>query len=299
MKHIVFIKRCLILFLLFFLFDFIISIVLIKGLNKYYGFNENPEILINGSSMAMSGFNRDELEKQTYKQIATYAHEGVSVSDRYTMINHFFQIHPEGIKSVVYEVNPVVFSTKKTAENVYTIFYPYMDDKEVEKYIKENASVKEHGINKIFRTKRFDSRLLRLIVMGYLNKYDNLKTNKLDSTAILQMIPQKGSSNVIMDESNIEIFERTMDLILSHDSGILLVMMPMFYTKLETFNMESYRKLCAYFEDYSATRENVEFLNLNQDSLIYNADNFSDPLHFNVYGQRHITNVISSYLVKN
>jgi hypothetical protein len=247
--------------------------------------------------MAMSGFNREEIGNQTKMQIATYTHEGVSINDRYAMIEHFYQKYPVGVKTVVYEVNPVLFSNISTAENVYTIFYPYLDDKTINKYIKEKTSIKEYYTHKIIRTKRFDSRLIRFIMMGYLSKYDNLKTNALDTAALLPLIAQKGKTEVIMEQSNIIVFENTMDLIRSHNSSIVLVMMPMYYIKLQTFNSEGYRLLCNYFKVYCSSRQDVKFLDLNQNSIIFNANYFSDQLHFNVYGQRHITNLISSYLI--
>ncbi len=299
MKHWIFFKRFLILIVLFILFDFLISIVLINGLNNYFGFSENPEILINGSSMAMSGFNRKDIENYTGMKIASYNHEGVSIIDRYAMIRHFFQMYPEGVKTVVYEVNPVLFSNIKTAENIYTIFYPYMDDKTIDKYIKERTSIKEYYINKIIRAKRFDSRLIRLIIMGYLGKSDNLKTNTLDTATLLPLITKKGMIEIAFEKMNEELFEKTMDIISSNHANIILVMMPMYHIKLNTFRKEDYNKLCKYFKDYCSARKDIEFLDLNQDSLIYNPNYFSDPLHFNVYGQRQITHMICSHLIKN
>jgi hypothetical protein len=299
MKHIVFLKHFFAFVLLFFFFDYLISIALIHGLNKYFGFGNNPEVLLNGSSMSMSGFNREDIETLTKMKIATYTHEGVSVTDRYAMINHFFHMYPKGVKAVIYEVNPILFSNIKSAENVYTIFYPYMDDSAINKYIKEHASLKEYFINKIIRTIRFDSRLVRLIIMGYLGKYDNLKTNTLDTTELLPFIEQKGKVEVLFEKSNIEIFENTMDLIRSHNSEIVLVMMPMYYIKLQTFNSSDYERFFNYFKDYCSLREGVDFMDLNQDSITYNAGYFSDQLHFNINGQKMITNIISTKLIEN
>lgn len=298
MKHLDFFKRCLILFLVFIFSDFLISIVLINGLNKFYGFSKKPEILFNGSSMTMSGFNRKDIESITGKQIATYAQEGVSVIDRNAMIIHFFQMYPDGVKTVVYEVNPLLFSQVRTAKNVYTNFYPYMDDKIIDRYIKENAVTEEYYTNKFIRTKRFESRLIRLILMGYLGKYDNLKTNTLDTASLLPLKKQKVKTEVIMDQSSIDVFERTMELISTHNSNIVLVMMPMYYIKLQSFSSNGYGNLIRYLNDYSSVKKNIKFLNLNQDSIVYNPGYFSDQLHFNVYGQNKITNIISSYLIE-
>lgn len=296
MKPTVFFKRLFLLLMLFFLCDLLVSLVLTNGLNKYYGFDQKPEILINGSSMVMSGFNRTDIESISSNNVAIYAQEGVSVSDRYEMINHFFHMFPGGVKTVIYEVNPVIFSNTKSAENVYTHFFPYMDDRDVDMYIKENATAKEYYVNKIIRTKRFESRLFRFIIQGYLGTFDNVKTNTLDTTALWPLEKQKGVTDVIILESNIEVFESTMRLIRSHNSEVILIMMPMYYLKFETFNNDGYQLLDNYFKNFSLSNEGIRFIDLNKDRMIYNSHYFSDPLHFNVYGQRQITAIVGPYI---
>lgn len=299
MGSIIFVRKVIVLVFLFLLFDFLLSLFLLSGLNKYFGFRNNPEIVINGSSMSMAGFNREEISFKTKRAVAAYAMEGVSVFERQAMLRHFFQMYPQGVKVVVYEVNPLIFSSVKIAENVYTSFYPYMDDITIDDFIKSSSDLTDYWIHKIIRTSRFDSRLIRLILMGYLNKFDNLKTNQLDPSSISQLIDQKGEVEIQMEQDNIEVFENTINLIHSNHAKTILVMMPMYYAKLETFNSDDFRKLCGYFEDFSSKKENISFMNLNQDSLIYNSGYFSDPLHFNVYGQSKITDLVSSFILEN
>lgn len=299
MKHITFLKKTLIFLLLFILFDFMISIILLNGLNKYYGINRQPDILINGSSGAMSGFNRKDIENISEKKVANYSHEGVSVNEQSAMINHFFQINPDGVKTVIYEVSPVIFSNTSSAENVSSIFYPYMDDNTVDEYIKGTVGIREYYTNKLIRTRRFDARLVRLIMMGYLGKFDNLKTATMDTTALFSMVNKKGKTEIVIENNNIKVFENTMEVIRSNNSNILLVMMPMYYLKLQEFDSNDYENLCRYFKDFCSDWEGVKYLDLNQDSLILNAGYYSDPLHFNVYGQRQITRIICSYLIDN
>lgn len=296
--HKTFFIKMMLFSILFIFLDFVISVLLLSGLKKYYGFDKDPEILINGSSMAMSGFNRTELELSTNETVANYSHEGVSVEDRQAMINYFFHENAKGVKTVIYEVSPLIFSDERTADNVYTIFFPYLDDKFIDNYVKEKASKKEYYINKIIRTKRFDSRLVRLIIFGYIKKFDNLKTNKLDTSILEPTASIRGKNRVNLEKSKIEIFENTIDLIRSHNSSIILVMMPMYHIKFHSFSSTEYDILCKYFMDFCSSREGIEFLDLNQDSLIYNSDYFSDQLHFNVYGQEQITRIISSYLIE-
>jgi hypothetical protein len=296
MNRITFIYKIAILVILFFVLDYLISCGLIIGLNKYYGFHQKPEVLINGTSIAMSGFNRRDIEGRTSLRTASYSHEGVSVDERFEMIDHFFQENPNSVKVVIYEVNPVIFSVNKIADNVYTIFYPYMDNKSIDKFVNERAGKKEYYIHKLVRTSRFDSRLLRLVVSGYSGNYNNLKKNRLDTASLVQLIALKDKSQVIMDSQKIKVFGNTMDLIIANNSRILLVMMPMYYHKLQTFNSTELEGLNKYFERFSKAHKDITFLNLNQDSLVRDANLFSDPLHFNLYGQQKISGIISSYL---
>lgn len=297
MNIISFLKRGVLLILLFFCIDLILSLILLNGLNKFYGFNNNPAILINGSSMSLAGFNRREIENKTGKNVIAYNQEGASVEDRYVMIKQIYSKYPESIETVVYEINPRLLSGIRSAENVFIRFYPYMDDKSIRKYIKEQARPLEFYINYFIRVKRFESRLVRLIMLAHLGKNESFKTNVLDSTDFAQSTD--GKTKIKIEESKINVFEDTMEIIRLNNSKVILVMMPMYIQKFNTFEKESYIGFCRYFQDFCAEHKNTLFLDLNQDSLIYNPSFFSDQLHFNVYGQKEITNIIITQLMHN
>ncbi|MCK5691776.1 MAG: hypothetical protein KAI08_02975 [Bacteroidales bacterium] len=299
MKHLIFIKRGIVLLLLFFLFDFLFSVLIFNDLKKPFKLDRDPEILINGSSMSGSGFNIWDIEERTSKDIATYIREGVSVMDRHAMIDHFFQMYPQGIETVIYEVNPVLLSGMKTAANVYTHFLPFMDDSTIDQYIKEKAPPREYYIHKYIRTTRFESRSFIGLVAGLIGFSGDVKTNSLDEGMLQPLIAEKGTEAIVINAENRAVFEKSMETISSHDANVILVMMPMHHVKLQTYKDEDYTRLCRYFEDYSASREDVSFLDMNQDSMVYDAGNFSDPLHFNAFGSKQITDIISVYLTEN
>jgi|GEM_PF-1697738 len=294
-----FIKRTIIFLILFFVTDYLISLVLFKDLNSTFNLDHHPEILINGSSMSGSGFNTWEIEERTSKPIAAYIREGVSVVDRNAMIEHFFHLYPEGIQTVIYEVNPVLLSGIKTAANVYTHFYPFMDDRTMDRYVRERATPREYYIHKLIRTTRFESRSFIGFVSGLIGFSRNIKTNTLDEGTLRPLMAEKGQEEVIINEENRKVFEESMKTILSHHADVILVMMPMHYIKLQTFDEEGYRKLTDYYTQFALSRDSIEFLDLNRDSMIYDAGNFSDPLHFNANGQQQITTIISEYINKN
>ena len=297
MSWVSFFKKVLFLLTIFILGDFVLSVILNYGLNKYYGINQDPDILINGSSMAMSGFNRSDIEAMTGKSVASYCHEGVTVTERYQMIKHFFHMNPDGLDLIIYEVNPVIFSGIETAENIHTIFYPYMDDQYIDSFVRSHADIKEYWVHKIIRTKRFDSRLLSTVIRGYLSNFENVKTNEIDINSLRPLIQQKDKVPVRMNDSLVETFEKTMHLIEARGVRVIIVMMPMYHIKLQTFNKIEYEFLCNYFTEFCSNREYLDFLNLNMDSIIHDTKYFADPLHFNVNGQNYITNVLGSYLV--
>ncbi|MGQ1785724.1 hypothetical protein [Saccharicrinis sp. GN24d3] len=292
----IFIFRVTVLMVVFFLFDFLLSLFLVKGLDKYYGFGSTPEIMINGSSMAQTGFNRKDMEDLTHTNVSKYTYEGVSIVERKAMIEHFFNKYPKGVKTVIYELSPVMFSTIKEAENVYTLFYPYMDDKNIDSYIRDNAEPREYYVHKLIRTKRFESRLVVSIVNAYVGNYENFKTNQIDSSSVAHLLDEKGTKEVAMDESMIAIFESTMELVRAHSSNVILVMMPIYKAKLETFKKEGYDNMCDYFINYSSKYDKVRFLDLNKERIIQEPGYFSDPLHFNLYGQKYISDTVSWYL---
>lgn len=295
----IFFSRIVFLLVLFFVFDFLIAAVLLKGLNKCYGINEKPDVLINGTSMTMNGFNRFAMELSTGKGIANYSHEGVSVDERYTMLDYFFAEYPKCVKTVIYEVNPVMFSDRDIAENVYTMFYPYMDTRSLNRSIKERAGFKDFWLHKIIRTKRFDPRLMRLVFSGYTARSNNIKTNGIDPADINRLKAQQGKEPLDMVPGNKEIFEETMQLIQANHARILIVMMPMYAMKLQTYHQADLEKFYSYIESFCNSKQNIQFINLNKTDLAGDPALFSDPIHLNIHGQRRVTDVISPYLMNH
>ena len=199
MKSTVFFKRGVVLIMLFFLFDYLISQFLINGLNRYYGIDGDAEILINGSSISMSGFNRIEMEQLTQKKVANYSHEGVTIEERLAMINHFFSENSEGAESVIFEVTPILFSDINLAENIYTIFFPYMGNRAINDYIKEKAPKTDYCLHKTIKTSRFDARLLNQVIRGYLGTFQNFKNVGLETNRFMYLTDEKGTVPIVMN----------------------------------------------------------------------------------------------------
>lgn len=295
MKFTLFFRKVVLLIMLFLAIDFVISKVLIEGLNRYFGLNEKADVLINGSSMVMNGFDRYELGKIIDLDVASYSHEGVSLVDRQAMLQHFYDNYKCDVKTIIFEIHPLIFSSYIRSKNVYTIFYPFMDVDNIDYYIKERASEKEYWVHKIIRTSRFDSNKLITVARGYLGVFGSFKTNVLDKERVDKNLHGVVNEIVIAPQKQ-ELFEEIMQMIESNNSRALLVMMPMYDSKFKTFPKDDYKELCFYFEDFCSRKDGFEFLDLNIDSITTNAQLFFDDVHLNVKGQKVVTDIVAGHL---
>ena len=85
-----------------------------------------------------------------------------------------------------------------------------------------------------------------------------------------------------------------MKIIRSHNANVILVMMPLYYLKYQTFNFDDMATFYRYIDLYVTSNEGIVFIDLNKDSLNMDKALFYDPIHFNTLGQRKLTEIISS-----
>jgi hypothetical protein len=284
--------KLIVLITLFFIIDNVISFLLLKGINKYYGIGSNSEILINGSSMTMAGFNKEEMEFILNKEISIYARNGCGVEERYEMLVHYFNKDNGRTKTVLYETNPLLFSNKKTAANTYKLFFPFMDDPFVNDYIKSEASLSDYLVHKLIKTSRFDETLFINALKGYISSHENVKNIVVDINTILPLEKQKNTLHIEYDSIKVEIFKKSIQLIHNIGAEVILVNMPMTRQKGETFKHTEYQQYLFFLEQFSNEHPNVSLINLNTD-LFNDYHLFSDPLHLNASGQKKLTEILS------
>lgn len=291
-----FLIRLFAFLLLFLIIDFATSKLMLGGLNKFYGFDKAPAILINGSSMSLSGFHKTEIEKQVNQKVAVYAKEGVGVEDRYAMLQQFFSDKHSSIQTVIYEINPQLFSDKLTAANVYTIFYPFMDNNAIDEYIYKRATRFEYYVHKYFRSARFDVLSINFVLKGYMNNYDNFKTNTINPETAYFTKEECGKKKVEFNKDKVAVFEKTIQLLQDNNTKIVLVMMPIYYQKQATFDSISYNQLGDYYKKFTESKKNISFLDLNTNDIAHNALFFADVLHLNRDGQKKVTEAVVNFL---
>jgi hypothetical protein len=282
--------------LVFFLLDLLFSSILFKGVVKYYGFDDDPEILINGSSLSYYGFNRNYIETYTRQNVSFYVRGGVGVEDRFYMIQHFMADYSNDLETVIYEVNPTLFREEPTSVNVHKLFLPFMDNKYLKPYFKERMSFMSYLIFKFIRTERYDERLLITSFRGYFQKFDNWQDKVIDSARIKELRANQGSVIVELSKGKIELFYRTMEQISKKKIKIILVMMPMCSGKKETYQVDTYTDFCNFFNEYCSSNSNTIFIDFNLDERLTDYTNFFDPIHLNTKGQNELSRKIVEVL---
>ena len=280
--------------LMFVLLDLFLSSILFKGIVKYYGFDNDPEILINGSSLSYYGFNRKYIETNTRQNVSFYVRGGVGVEDRFYMMQHFMAEYSSNLQTVIYEVNPTIFREEPTSLNVHKLFLPFMDNKYLNSYFKERMGLMSYYIFKFIKTKRYDERLLITSFRGYTKKYDNWQDNVIDPDRIQDLMENHDSVTVELNKEKTELFYRTMSLFNKKKIRVIIVMMPLYSGKIGTYQVGSYNDLCKFFKVFCSKNENTFFIDFNSDQGLTDYKNFFDPIHLNTKGQ----NELSSSIVK-
>jgi hypothetical protein len=288
-------KKALIFLVCFFVIDFAISQLLLTGLNKYFGLDSNSEIFINGSSMAMAGFDKTNLEHSLDKKIAFYTRVGVSLQDRNAMLHHYFDGNKNETEVAIYEVNPLLFSKRFTAENVYLLFLPFIDEPGMSAFVESKTSTKEFWFRKIFRSSRYNVDLITTAIKGYAGNYENQKHQVLDTKALSGFEKEINTVPVELDPQKIALFMESIELMKVHSKKIILVNMPIYSAKMKTFKSLEYENYLKKVSGFSKDNE-VYFLDMNQSDLVHNPDYFADPLHLNSAGQAQVTKLLTSFI---
>ena len=97
--------------LCFFAIDNFIAFVMMKGVNKYYGLTQRSEILLIGHSHLMLAVDKVRLEKELGTTVSKYCREGVNVTDKKMMVEHFLSNgFSDSLKYILYGVDLATFN---------------------------------------------------------------------------------------------------------------------------------------------------------------------------------------------
>lgn len=291
-----FLIKLLIFLILFLLIDNGIFLILKKGLDKYYGFGKNSEILIIGSSVSIAGYYIPLLQSALNMKVALYAQIGASLELRYVMLNHFLKSNTGKVKIVLYEVSPIMLSYKGLATNGYKLLYPYMEDSVINNYIvTKEARLSNYIMHKYIKTSRFDNHLLKYSFLGYLGFYSNVKNLIIDTATIAKLRNKERLEHILLDSLKIKTIEQSIHLIHENNAHTILINFPMTNFLKNSYFKDDYDQYLSFLQGLVKKFPDVSFIDLNINEF-NDYHMFSDEVHLNTKGQKKFTEAICSEL---
>lgn len=288
--------RIIILFLiLFFVFDFFISVFLRNGLEKYYGLDTEAKIALIGHSHLMLGIDKVQIENALGHKVAKYTSEGVNVANRKLMIEHLLNKNYK-IETIIYGVDAWMFTGEGLSKNSHVLFYPFLGDSLIDTFVKKSAPNIEYWTRKLIKSTRYSEGLISSSVRGFFGKWDNFKYGAVDIDRLKTSIENDEFRKIDTSKENIQIFSETIQLLQNKEIEVILLYVP----TLDIINQvenEKFKETLQIFRDFEHQFQNIKFINFLE-PFSHQYDLFFDPIHLNPKGQRVITNKLISRLKK-
>lgn len=294
-----FLKRNLFRIILFLLLvislDYIMSFVLLKGIERNYGLKSDADILIIGHSHLMLAIDKVELERLTGRKVAKYTREGVNIADRLIMLKQYFAVCKKKPEMVVFGVDPWLFTGEGLSKNSYMLFYPFMDTPEVDKYVSLSTPNRfDYYSHKYIRTRRFDVSLINASLRGYMNNWSNLKLGVVDTIKLRNEMALGIYRKIKFDQTNITILSEILKFLEKQKVKVILFNPPV-YRPLITIQSASYLKAMQIIDAQVTKYNNTVLIDISPEFTNYTAF-FFDPIHMNPEGQKVVTKVFGRKL---
>lgn len=277
--------KILLLAAVFFAGDFAVFHVLKMGMDKYYGFNKQADILLVGHSHTVLGIDAEKLEQELEVPVAKYATAGANVLDRYWMLQHYVESHP-GVKFVVYDVDPRIFDSEGLSSASYTLFLPYLDDQAMSVYMKQEATWQEYYSGKLVRTTRFRDQTLNIALRGLLDRIENKKEGRFQVENVRNYLEREKERSVRINPDAVQCFRDSIQYLTDKNIRVILLFIPI-VDLLNDIDPAAQSRVVDIFKD-TAQADNVYFFDYNRD---YEHDHklFYDLRHLNNEGNRLVT----------
>ena len=282
---------------LFIILDYSIDRFMLHGVNKFYGLNQDSEILIIGHSHIMLATDKDRLEKELSVKVSKYTREGVNVSDRKIMIEQFLNTNNcDSLKIVLYGVDLCTFTGEGLSENSYKLFYPFMNDHNTSEYVYNSTDALDYWLHKLLRTHRYnDDGIKNGALRGWLNNWSNMKYGKVDIEKYKKRLVAGNERHIQMNSELIKDFKESIDMLTSRGIKVILINTPTL-DLLNDFEPEKFIQMTNWFESFAMENNLIEYWDFNP---MYSSDYnlFYDRLHLNVDGQEVITEELIKRLI--
>ncbi len=261
------------------------------GLGRYFGLNQNSEILLIGHSHLMLSTDKKALEDSLGLKVSKYCREGVDVTTRDRMIKHYLSLpDKDSLRVVIYGVDQYMFNPNGLSNNVYKLFYPFMGNREIDRFIYEETDFKDYWIHKIVKTTGYSDGLINSSIRGWLGNWDNYKSGTLDINRIRNGAKGKQLRKIEINPEMKHTFESTLKLLTDRGITVILLNTPII-KEYNDFEPDKYSEIIEYFRSLDKSSDLIQYWDLNPKySQCYEI--FYDPIHINSAGQPILTNEI-------
>lgn len=258
------------------------------GLDRYFGLNQLSKILFIGHSQLMLAVDKQTFEQAIQSSISKYCREGVNVADRNAMIKQYLSLPcSDSLKVVFYGVDQFLFTGAGLSQNSYKLFYPFIDNPNIDRYIKESTNEYDYWLHKIICSTRYSDALINSAIRGWRKDWSNYKEGNLNIEALIKQINQGQQRRIHFEKELVDSFEETLHVLTQKNIKVILVNTPI-AKPLNDYEPEAYQKMIHYFEQKAATSPLIYYWDMNPE-YSENYELFFDPIHLNPKGQKVIT----------
>lgn len=272
----------------FFVVDRAADAVLRHGLDRYFGLNQPEAVLLVGHSHVVLGVDKVMLERRLRMPVANYARTGAQLEERILMARHYAELHPDGVRAIVFGVDNHLFTPRGLSANSYTLFYPHMDDPLVRQYIDASAASRwEVTQRQVSHLLRYDDAALNAAVRGWMGNWNNSVGGRFDPDKLAAEVAAGDYRRIAVDPAQVALFEDFLDE--SEEKGwpVFLTFVPT-TAQWQAIEPEKAAEVDALLRRLADEHPNVTFIDL-RDPWQDRAEFFIDPLHLNAEGSREVT----------
>lgn len=286
MKRTIF--RFIVFLVILFALDRGVAAFFTKGLETYYGLDQEADILLIEHSHMMKSCDKEKMEQELGVKVSKYCREGVMVRDRYAMIQHFLSTQKDNsVPYVLYGIDPFMFREGDLSLNSHKLFYPFMGVDCIDELIREKSTEwHEYPVHKYIHCTRLTDNMLYRSVRGWAKYWTSFQNGRITDADWKSPHPWE----VYIDKEAEEIFLKTIDLLLKHNCHIVLVHPPII-DSYRSSNPEAFEYMMNYYKRLADSNPNIDILDYGP--LLSNKQEiFEDPVHVNLTGCKLMTEAL-------
>jgi hypothetical protein len=285
--------------LIFILIDLVVSIVLLKGIERFYGLKSDSAVLMIGHSHLMLAVDKILLEKKSGLNVAKYTREGVNIADRRVMAEQYFSNCSSKPGVVILGIDPWLFTGEGLSKNSWQLFLPFMDNRDIDYFIKSSVPGRFDYLRyKFIRSSRFNAQLLNASARGWLKSWDNLKFGIVDTVKYNNPEVLTSFRRITFNRDLMKEFSSLLDFLKKEDVKVILLNTPLWKPILDAQQSDYKRSMFLIDSIRQVHFPGTEILDLVPE-FSQRTNCFFDPIHMNPEGQEAVTEIVADHLIKD